>query len=129
MTPATIATTEVAQTAMTRLEHVLEHYAQSTPLSVWRWAVLQRMNAVREVLVAETAVPPDWLEARRSSALRERNSLLDRMTVLRFRVLADCDVDRATYDMRRLVVDVRHHLQRLNDIAYDEVEGEVGGSE
>ncbi|WP_104108241.1 hypothetical protein [Nocardioides sp. 616] len=129
MTPTVTAADEVAHAAVLRLEHVLEHYAHSTPLSVWRWAVLQRMNAVRELLVSETEVPPDLLQARRSSALRERNTLLDRMTVLRFRVLADCDVDRANYELRRLMVDLRHHLQRLNDIAYDEVEGETGGSD
>ena len=32
-------------------------------------------------------------------------------------------------DLQRLVADVAHHLQRLHDLAYDEVEYELGGSE
>ncbi|WP_110180652.1 hypothetical protein [Nocardioides solisilvae] len=112
-----------------RLEHALTHRGPSTPLSVWRWAVLQRMLPVRESLVRETELPTDWLAARRSRALRERNALLGRMSELRFRVMGDPDVERATYEMRRLVVDVRHYLQRLHDLAYDEVEAELGGSE
>ena len=32
-------------------------------------------------------------------------------------------------ELKRLVVDVNRHMQRLNDIAYDEVEMEIGGSE
>ncbi len=32
-------------------------------------------------------------------------------------------------ELARLVVDVRHHLQRLHDLAYDEVALELGGSD
>lgn len=112
-----------------RLEHALTHRGRTTPLSIWRWAVLQRMVAVREGLVRESELPHDWLAARRSRVLRERNALLGRMSELRFRVMGDPDVDQANYEMRRLVVDIRHHLQRMHDLAYDEVEGELGGSE
>jgi hypothetical protein len=31
--------------------------------------------------------------------------------------------------VQRLLVDVGHHAQRLHDLAYDEVELELGGSE
>lgn len=122
------SSTEAANAALTRLEYALQHHAETTPMGVWRWVVLQRMAAVRDLLVEETGQPSDWLEARRSARLRERNALLDRLSAARFHVLADPDVDQVGYEMRRLVVDLRHHLQRLHDIAYDEVEGELGGS-
>jgi len=31
--------------------------------------------------------------------------------------------------LKRLLVDISHHVQRLHDLAYDEVELELGGSE
>ena len=31
--------------------------------------------------------------------------------------------------MKRLLTDISHHFQRLHDLAYDEVELELGGSE
>ena len=32
-------------------------------------------------------------------------------------------------EVARLVVDISHHVQRVNDLAYDEVELELGGSD
>ena len=32
-------------------------------------------------------------------------------------------------ELKRLVMDIQRHVQRLNDLAYDEVELELGGSE
>ena len=32
-------------------------------------------------------------------------------------------------DLLRLLTDVTHHVQRIHDLAYDEVELELGGSE
>ena len=32
-------------------------------------------------------------------------------------------------ELKRLVLDIQRHVQRLNDLAYDEVELELGGSE
>ena len=39
------------------------------------------------------------------------------------------DVEATRIELKRLVVDINRHLQRLNDITYDEVEMEIGGSE
>ena len=44
-------------------------------------------------------------------------------------VLETPDVEATRIELKRLVVDVNRHMQRLNDIAYDEVEMEIGGSE
>ncbi|GGD12706.1 hypothetical protein [Nocardioides daphniae] len=114
--------------ALTRAIADLDRLADG-PLGVWRATLLARLDEVRELLVVESPGPVDWLEARRSVAVRERNVLLDRLTVQRHQVLGVEDVDRTSYEVRRLVADVRRHLQRLHDIAYDEVEFEAGGSE
>jgi hypothetical protein len=100
------------------------------PLGNWRWVVRQRMGVVRDELLGERAGSKDgWLAARGGAAFRERNALLSRLTELSARVLETPDVEATRIDLKRLVVDVNRHLQRLNDIAYDEVAMEIGGSE
>lgn len=106
--------------------------ADSDPVSVgnWRWTVRQRMVAVRDVLVGEGGDPEDgWLAARGGRAFRERNALLGRMSALGPQVLENPDVERVRADLRRLVSDIARHLQRVNDLVYDDVELELGGSE
>ncbi|MGA8256133.1 MAG: hypothetical protein WB767_06105 [Nocardioides sp.] len=100
-------------------------------LGNWRWTVRQRMAAVRDALLAETGDEPSdgWLAARGGAAFRERNTLLGRLGDLGARVLEDADVAAVHNDVARLVVDVTHHVQRLNDLVYDDVELELGGSE
>ena len=44
-------------------------------------------------------------------------------------VLESADVEAVREELKRLLVDISHHLQRLNDLAYDEVALELGGSE
>ena len=61
--------------------------------------------------------------------LRERNALLARLGTLGPQVLEHPDTDAVHADVQRLLVDVGHHAQRLHDLAYDEVELELGGSE
>jgi len=100
------------------------------PLGNWRWVVRQRMGSVRDELLGERAGSKDgWLAARGGAAFRERNALLSRLTELAAQVLEAPDVEATRMELKRLVVDVNRHLQRLNDIAYDEVEMEIGGSE
>lgn len=100
------------------------------PLGNWRWVVRQRMAAVRDALAAETHGAGDgWLAARGGVALRERNGYLVRLSTLGHVVLATEAVEDVRTELKRLVVDIRHHVQRLNDLAYDEVELELGGSE
>ena len=100
------------------------------PLGTWRWGVRQRMTAVRDLLLAETGHGGEgWLAAREIGLLRERNALLGRLSALAPRVLEDPDVDGVSSELHRLLVDVSHHVQRLHDLAYDEVGLELGGSE
>ena len=96
----------------------------------WRWTVRQRLAAVRDVLLGETDNAEDgWLTARSWTAHQERNALLMRLASLGQDVLDRPDVEAVREDLRRLHADVSRHLQRLNDLAYDAVELELGGSE
>ncbi|MFC6344627.1 hypothetical protein ACFP8W_21775, partial [Nocardioides hankookensis] len=70
-----------------------------------------------------------WTVARQGGMLRERNALLARVGSLGSRVLEHPVPDAVHLDVQRLLVDVGHHAQRLHDLAYDEVELELGGSE
>jgi hypothetical protein len=100
------------------------------PVGNWRWLVRQKMGEVRDALVGEAAGSDDgWLAARGGSAFRERNALLSRMSVLGPDILENADVEAVRVEVKRLVTDINRHLQRLNDIRYDEVELELGGSE
>jgi hypothetical protein len=99
-------------------------------LGNWRWTVRQRMAAVRDALVGEVGDPDDgWLAARGGTAFRERNVLLGRMIEIGPQVLESPDVEAIRLEVKRLLADIGRHMQRLNDLAYDEVELELGGSE
>jgi hypothetical protein len=117
--------------ALQSLEHALDAPRRpGIPLGNWRWVVRQRMGLVREALMGETAGSDDgWLAARGGAAFRERNALLARLSSLGPRVLETPDVEVARSEGKRLVLDIQRHLQRVNDLAYDEVELELGGSE
>ncbi len=99
-------------------------------LGSWRWTVRQRMAAVRDELVAEAEDPHDgWLVARSGTVLRERTALLGRLSVLGPQVLECTDAEAVRGELHRLLVDLAHHAQRVNDLVYDDVELELGGSE
>lgn len=99
-------------------------------LGSWRWTVRRRLGPVRDLLMAETSGSADeWLSARDGRMLRERSVLLGRLTTLSTQVLESADPDTVTLRLRRLVADIEHHCQRLHDLAYDDVELEIGGSE
>jgi hypothetical protein len=117
--------------ALQALDHSLDAPRRAgIPLGNWRWVVRQRMGAVRDELLGEKAGSKDgWLAARGGAAFRERNALLARLSALSAQVLETPDVEATRMDLKRLVVDINRHMQRLNDIAYDEVAMEIGGSE
>lgn len=100
------------------------------PVDNWRWVVRQRMAGLRDALVTESGGGLDgWTAAREVTVLRERNALLARMSSLGPQVLESPDVDGVRDELHRLLADVGRHVQRVNDLAYDEVELELGGSE
>ena len=104
--------------------------ADGVRLGNWRWMVRQHMAGVRDALASEGDHASDaGLAARRGAALRERQALLTRLAILGPAVLESPDVASVTEDLRRLATDIAHHCQKLHDLAYDEVELELGGSE
>ena len=117
--------------ALLRLTTALDAPPQDrVRLGTWRWAVRQHMTGVRDALVSEGNQATDgWLAARTGAALRERNALLTRMSTLGPAVLESPDVGPVTEELKRLATDIAHHCQKLHDLAYDEVEIELGGSE
>jgi hypothetical protein len=60
---------------------------------------------------------------------RDRNVLLRRLAVLGPQVLEAADIDVVRTDLQRLVHDLERYRQRLNDLVYDAVSLELGGSE
>jgi hypothetical protein len=97
---------------------------------MWRWLVRHRMAGVKEALNSERERGGDaWLAAREATLGRERVSLLNRLSLLGPQVLEDPDVEPVRLDLMRLIVDLEHHRQRLNDLVYDAVSLELGGSE
>jgi hypothetical protein len=121
-------------TALRALEQAIEAprgtAADTVSVGNWRWTVRQRMAGVRDALAGEAGDPDDgWLAARGGTAFRERNALLRRMSALGPQVLENPDIDRVRAELRRLVRDIARHVQRLNDLVYDDVELELGGSE
>ena len=117
--------------AMQSLGVALDAYRRpGVSVGQWRWRVRQQMAAVRDALVAEAGNGADgWTAAREGGMLRERNALLARMGTVGARVLEHPDPDAVHLDVQRLLADVGRHAQRLHDLAYDEVELDLGGSE
>ena len=99
-------------------------------LGRWRWTVRRHLGPVRDLLQAEASDSVDErLSARDGRVLRERSTLLERLTALATQVLESGDPEAVALQLRRLVTDIEHHRQRLHDLAYDDVELEIGGSE
>ena len=119
---------------MTGLEHAILGLQQALDAQrrhhVWRWLVRHRMAGVRDALTRELPREGDaWLAAREQTLRRERNVLLRRLATMGPEVLEAADVEVVREQLRRLVVDLEHHRQRLNDLVYDSVSLELGGSE
>jgi hypothetical protein len=107
-----------------RPEHIHEN------VEAWRWSVRRRLVPVRDRLHAEPLHKRDaWLSARAACVVRERDVLLARLNLLSHDVLVSDNVDEVAGRLSRLLVDIEHHRQRLHDLAYDDVEIEIGGSE
>jgi hypothetical protein len=96
----------------------------------WRWSVRRHLVPVRDRLLCEH---PDrreaWLSARATRALRERDQLLARLNGLTAQVMVSDDLQDLADRLSRLLADIDHHQQRVHDLAYDDVELEIGGSE
>lgn len=117
--------------ALRALERALDlPHGQGIMLGNWRWAVRQRLVVVRDRLVAETYGASDgWLCERGNRLFHERSSLVARLRLAVRHALEAPDPETIRRDDKRLIADISRHLQRVNDLAYDDVELELGGSE
>ena len=99
------------------------------PPGTWRWSVRQHLSGLHDALVSEDEQPEDgWLAARGGTVLRERNLLVHRLAAIGHALDAP-EIEAVRGEIKRLIADVGHYLQRLHDLAYDAVELELGGSE
>lgn len=119
---------------MTGLEHALIGLQQALDAprrrSLWRRLVRQRMAAVQDALAADLTRDGDAAFAGREQRLtNERLVLLRRFAALGSQVSDTLDVEQVRAELHRLVADVERHRQRLNDLVYDSVSMELGGSE
>lgn len=119
---------------MTGLEHALIGLQQALDAPrrhhVWRWLVRHRMAGVQVALSEEVFRGGDSsLAAREVSLQRERAALVRRLVALGPLVLEAPDVEDVRGELHRVIGDVERHRQRLNDLVYDSVSMELGGSE
>lgn len=97
---------------------------------MWRWLVSHRMAGVRECLVLEQGKAADaWLAPRQTALSREREALLQKLGLLEHQVSQSPDVEPVCGELRRLLAELGRYRQRLNDLVYDGVALELGGSE
>lgn len=97
---------------------------------MWRWLVRHRISAVLDALSAESTHGHDaWLASRQSGLQRERDALLRKLDHLATQVLEAVDVEPVRSELKRAVAELGRHRQRLNDLLYDTVALELGGSE
>lgn len=124
------ASTTGLRTALSSLDEALDLPRQRGALQLWRESVRRQLDSLRECLDHEAAPhPEEWVAARSGAMLRERNALLARISALGPRVQEAVEIGPVRHEIKRLLTDVTHHLQRLSDLAYDSVELELGGSE
>lgn len=73
----------------------------------WRDDLLVDLARLRDLLIAERPAAP-----RGAPVIRERSHLLSEVGHQRLQVLTSSDVDRLTFDLRRLAGEVGAHLGR-----------------
>jgi hypothetical protein len=120
---------------MRRLAHALDGLERAvlTPPRLqqsWRYLVKQRLTWVEAALAADgTDDAEPWLQPRRDRLRRERTQLRSRTSLLAGTICETLELEQARRSLARLVQDLQHYQQRVNDLAYDAVDMDVGGSE
>lgn len=115
------------ESAINGLQHAVEGPRRQ---HMWRWLVRHRLAAVKDALVSERSRGGDaWLAAREQTLHRERDGLVRRITEVGPHVLESPDLDAVCGELHRLVGALERYRQRLNDLVYDSVSLEIGGSE
>ncbi len=130
MTNSTIDPPIGTAAALAGLHRALDAPFTGTDAGGWRWTVRRRMGPVRDAIEREHLDPADgWLSARHGRSSRERATLLARLAAYGPKVLEHPDLGEVRDGLKRLLGDIDHYVQRQHDLAYDEVELEIGGSE
>jgi vacuolar-type H+-ATPase subunit D/Vma8 len=120
---------------MRRLAHALDglEKALRTPPRLqqsWRYLVKQRLTWVEAALAADPQQETDpWLEPRLAQLQRERVRLRSHVSLIASTICDATDLAPVRESLARLVHDLEHYQQRVNDLAYDAVDLDVGGSE
>lgn len=119
---------------MTGLESAIQGLKQALDAPrrhhMWRWLVRHRMAAVKDALSPEGSRGGDaWLASRELTLHRERSVLLQRLADLGPAVLESPDVEAVRDELTKLVGLLERYRQHLNDLVYDSVSLELGGSE
>jgi hypothetical protein len=115
------------ETAIRELKQIL---AADCSAPEWRWNVRRRLSEVKDALVdPQTGHHEAWLAARVWLSTRDRVQLQARVTSLSAGVLDRLDPETIVREVRRLLGDLEHHVQRQHDLVYDSVSLELGGSE
>lgn len=97
---------------------------------MWGWLVRHRISHVLEALAGENTRTNDaWLASRQSGLVRERDSLLVKLNRLNAQVGDASDDEQVHSELRRVVTELGRHRQKLNDLVYDTVALDLGGSE
>ena len=116
--------------ALAGLRQALDTAVSATEAGGWRWTVRRHMGPVRDAIEREHLDGADgWLSARHGRSARERAALLSRLAAYGPLVLEHPDPAQVRDGLKRLLGDIEHYVQRQHDLAYDEVELEIGGSE
>lgn len=119
---------------MTGLDHAIIGLDQALDRprrhQMWRWLVCQRINGVLDALTQQNARTADaWLSSREDALVRDGAALLRRLEDIAGVVVGCPDAEAVRAELKRLVADLERHRQRLNDLVYDTVSLELGGSE
>ncbi len=115
------------ETAIRELRQIL---AADSTAPEWRWNVRRTLSAVKDALSQpQPSQPEAWLTARTQLSNRDRSHLQARVLALSTGVLDKHDGPTIMREVRRLLSDLEHHLQRVHDLVYDSVSLELGGSE
>lgn len=115
------------ETAIRELRQIL---AEDRTAPEWRWNVRRQLSEVKEALAQPQALQPEaWLAARTRLSNRDRSQLQGRVMAASAGVLDKLDTDTVVREVKRLLGDLEHHVQRVHDLVYDSVSLELGGSE
>ena len=115
------------ETAISELRQIL---ADDPAVPEWRWNVRRKLSEVKEALSQPQARQPEaWLAARAQLSNRDRSQLQGRVMAVSAGVLDKMDTETILSEVKRLLGDLEHHVQRVHDLVYDSVSLELGGSE